>query len=543
MSDSQLKITPKSEHVEDVSATEFGNANLAILHDEALMVAEGEEKMTAFTYLLACAAGLSGLLFGYDTGVISGALVNIGTDLDGRSLTDVEKEWVGASTSCGALFGGLLGGNLADKIGRKWVLAVGDVFFVLGAVLIAASYSLEQIIVGRVVLGFGVGIAAAVTPMYLSELAPTRFRGTLVTIQSLMITGGQVISYGMGAGMTFKGGWRALFAISIIPAAGQAAFIHWLPESPRFDMIQGREDAARKTMRQVYSGISDEALEIKVRALREVVTVTKAFQQRWPMAKRPKLILKTAMYRRPAFVACALMGFQQLCGFNSLMYYSSTIFSYAGFSNPTAVGLIVAGANLSMFLLDRVGKRRLLLWTYPNMIAGLGLAAVAFHLMTQSTGGVLVEGTAYDSRWTTFMLVMMVYFIGSYATALGNIPWHSNELFPLELRGMGASLLTASCWSTNIIISATFLSIMNGIGAAGAFGLYAGICLVGFIFVVFCYPEVSGLSLEEVQTLFVDDFGIKKSQQIRRNHAAARAKETNEWNVGDKHAGSHEEKN
>lgn len=142
-------------------------------------------------------------------------------------------------------------------------------------------------------------------------------------------------------------------------------------------MIQGREEGARKTMRLVYSGISEQALEIKIAALREVVVVTKTFQQRWPLSKRPKLILKTALYRRPAIVACSLMAFQQLCGFNSLMYYSATIFSYAGFSNPTAVGLIVAGANfvftvLSMFLLDRVGKRRLLLWTYPNMIAGLG---------------------------------------------------------------------------------------------------------------------------------------------------------------------------
>ncbi|ORY74262.1 general substrate transporter [Leucosporidium creatinivorum] len=482
-----------------------------------------------FTYFLSCCAALSGFLFGYDTGVISGALVNIGTDIGGQVLTTTEKEWVATATACGALIGGLVGGNLVDTYGRKWILALGDVFFVVGAILIASSYHLVQITLGRVVLGLGVGIAAAVTPLYLAELAPTRLRGNLITIQSLMITGGQIAAYALGAGFeTFRGGWRGLFGISILPALIQAGFIHYLPESPRYDVIRGREDLARQTMRLVYTDISDDIIELKLNSIRETVNLSNTFQERWPVAKRPFIMFKTGAYRRPLIAACGLMAFQQLSGFNSLLYYSATIFQAAGFNNASAVGLIVAGTNfvftcVSMGILDRLGKRRTMLITYPGMILGLALAAVAFHFMTETTGGILVAGSDYPMKWTGLMLGMIVFFIASYATGLGNVPWHTSELFPLEVRGMGSSALTASCWAANILISATFLTLMNSkTGAAGAFGIYAGICLLGMIFVYFCFPEVSNLSLEEIQQLFSEDFGIQKSRVIRREHRAAR---------------------
>lgn len=155
----------------------------------------------------------------------------------------------------------------------------------------------------------------------------------------------------------------------------------------------------------------------------------------------------------------------------------------AGFDNPTATGLIVSGTNffwtiVAMFLLDRVGKRRILLCTYPGMIAGLALAAVAFWKMTESTGHRLVEGAVYPAQWTNMMLGMMVVFISFYATGSGNITWTVSELFPLEMRGLGASILAGGIWAANIVISATFLTMMNAIGPTPTFATYAGICMV-----------------------------------------------------------------
>jgi SP family myo-inositol transporter-like MFS transporter 13 len=208
------------------------------------------------------------------------------------------------------------------------------------------------------------------------------------------------------------------------------------------------------------------------------------------------------------------------------MYYSATIFSYAGFDNPTLTGLIVSGTNLfftivAMFLLDRVGKRRILLLTQPGMILGLALAAVAFSKMTESTGGRLVEGNTYPAQWSNMMLGMMVIFIGFYATGSGNITWTTSELFPLEMRGLGSAILAGGVWAANIVISATFLTLMNRIGPTATFGLYAGICTAGLIFTYFCYPEPSGLSLEEIQVIYKYGFGVGKSREIRAAHKQA----------------------
>ncbi|KAM0747992.1 general substrate transporter [Meredithblackwellia eburnea MCA 4105] len=520
---------PTIDHLEEapVSKNVIGDRTAEKwLADAELQAGEAQEKMTAFAVFLSCVAAVSGFCFGYDTGVISAALVNIRGDL-GHLLSDVEKEWIGSATSVGALIGALSGGVLSDRIGRKWVLAIGDVWFTIGAVVIAASFSVPQIICGRLFLGFGVGIASATAPTLIAELSPARFRGTLVTIQSLAITGGQFISYCFGIPLTGDGGWRWLFVIGIAPALAQGLSIHFLPESPRYDLMRGRDEAARKTLNRIYKGCSPDYIDLKFNVLKGLVDISGRFQEKYTVPQRLKLVFTTGHLRRPAITAMGLGVFQQLCGFNTLMYYSTTIFQYAGFKNPTSISLVVSGANfactvIAFFILDRVGKRRILICGYPGMIAGLVLAAVAFAKMTEITGGKLIEGTEYSHSWSNMMLGMMVLFIASYATGLGNIPWQGIELFPLEVRGIGSSLLAGSVWSANIFVSASFLSIMNGIGASGAFGFYSGICTLGFVFVIFCYPEVTGLSLEEIGVIFQHGFGIKKSQEIRASHRVAK---------------------
>ncbi|WVQ68693.1 uncharacterized protein L199_006902 [Kwoniella botswanensis] len=494
----------------------------AALHDDTLMVGERGEKLTSFVLMLSFVAAVSGFCFGYDTGVISAALVSIKDDF-GHILADQEKEWISTATSCGALVGALSSGSMADKIGRKWVLAVGDVWFTIGAIIICASYSVPQMIVGRAVLGLGVGTAAAIAPLYIAEVAPTRFRGALVTIQSLAITGGQFVSYCIGIPLTGHNGWRVQFGIGIAPALVQAVAIHFMPESPRFDLLRGNREAALATIQRSYRGMSEDYIAVKFAALEEVVGISASFTNQYNIKARLRLLLTEGKYRKPAITALGIGIFQQLCGFNSLMYYAATIFSMAGFDNPTAVGLIVSGTNwfftfVAMFLLDRVGKRRILLSTYPGMIAGLALASVAFWKMTGETGHRLVEGTEYPKQWSNMMLGMMVVFIAFYATGSGNITWTVGEVFPLEMRGIGSSVLAGGVWAANILISATFLTLMNAIGPTPTFALYAGICLAGLIFIYFCYPEPSGLSLEEIQIIYNYGFGVAKSREIRREH-------------------------
>lgn len=178
--------------------------------------------------------------------------------------------------------------------------------------------------------------------------------------------------------------------------------------------------------------MSERYIDLKMHALKDIVDVSARFQKEHSTLQTWKLVVTTGRYRRPAITALGIGIFQQLCGFNTLMYYSATIFSMAGFDNPTATGLIVSGSNLfftivSMLLLDRVGKRRILLSTYPGMIAGLALAAVAFAKMTAHTGGKLITGETYPAQWSNMMLGMMVVFIAFYATGSGNITWVSGN--------------------------------------------------------------------------------------------------------------------
>jgi len=203
------------------------------------------------------------------------------------------------------------------------------------------------------------------------------------------------------------------------------------------------------------------------------------------------------------------------------MYYSATLFKEIGFNQPTAVGLIVSGTNFLFTLfalkyIDIIGRRRILLWSMPGMIFGLVLASVAFHFMTRKTGNVLVDGTNYTRGWSGVVLFSMITFVASYATGLGNVPWQQGELFSLEVRGIGTSLATATNWSVNLLIVATYLSLMAHITPSGAFGFYAALCALSYTFVVFFFPETAGLSLEEVRMVFRDGFGVRESKQLRR---------------------------
>ncbi|KAJ0363551.1 hypothetical protein COL154_002738 [Colletotrichum chrysophilum] len=358
--------SPGVQHIEQDAAV--ADAIKAVEHRDLERIEETQPG--AFVWLCAAATAIGGMLFGYDTGVISGVLVVIGTDLGGKELTHSEKELVTALTAAGALLGAIFAGLTADKLGRKPSIWFASVLFTLGAVIQSAAFSVAQMAVGRLVIGLGVGSAS------------------------------------------------------------------------------------------------------------------------------------------------------MFCGFNTLMYYSSTLFQIVGFSNPIAVGTVVAGTNwiftvLSIFLIDRVGRRRLLLWTMWGMPVCLAIAAIAFHWIPLDLN--TLELKTQEVGWPAILvLVSMIMFVAFYAAGLGCVPWQANEFLPMEVRASGTMMINIFNWGPNIIVSSTFLSMMRGMTPSGTFGFYAGLSFLGWVFVIFCFPEAANMTLEEIRVVFEHGFGVRYAEEWRK---------------------------
>ncbi|OCF57200.1 MFS transporter, SP family, solute carrier family 2 (myo-inositol transporter), member 13 [Kwoniella mangroviensis CBS 10435] len=489
--------------------------------DEGMIQVKGEDRITKFVWTLVFTAAISGLLFGYDTAAISGVLVIIKDDLGGP-LTDWQKEAITSSTTFGALLGGLLAGGLSDYTGRRLVIVLANAVFILGSLIQAAFHSVPLMITGRFIVGLGVGLASCIVPLYIGELAPTKTRGRLVTMNAVVVTLGQVVAYAIGASFqNINNGWRWIVGLGALPAMIQLASIGFLPESPRILLLRSNVHAAHRLLSKIYPSATTHQIDQKVEIMRRAVQQSKEITDRTTFRQRLESLLRIGGNRRALIIGCGLQISQQFCGFNTLMYYSATLFAALGFKNATAVGMVVAFVNflftlVALRIIDPIGRRMTMLLTLPVMIVALILVAFFLHVLTSQTGGVLVEGSGYPLSTSLLVLLSMLVYVAGYATGLGNIPWQQGELFRLEVRGIGTSISTATCWTGNLIIAGTFLSLMNAITPSGAFGLYAFFCTLSWLFCYFLYPETSGLSLEEVSFVFEDDFGVLKSQQIRR---------------------------
>ncbi|WVQ67991.1 uncharacterized protein L199_006197 [Kwoniella botswanensis] len=489
--------------------------------DEGMIQVKGEDRITRFVWILVFTAALSGLLFGYDTAAISGVLVIIKDDLGGP-LTDWQKEAITSSTTFGALLGGLLAGGLSDYTGRRLVIVLANVVFISGSLIQAACHSVTLMITGRFIVGLGVGLASCIVPLYIGELAPTKTRGRLVTMNAVVVTLGQVVAYAIGASFqNINNGWRWIVGLGALPAMIQLASIGFLPESPRILLLRSDVHSAHQILSKIYPLATTHQIDQKVEIMRRAVQQSKEITDRTTFRQRLESLLRIGGNRRALIIGCGLQISQQFCGFNTLMYYSATLFAVLGFKNATAVGMIVAFVNflftlVALRIIDPIGRRVTMLLTLPVMMVALILVAFFLHILTSETGGVLVVGAGYPISTSLLVLFSMLVYVAGYATGLGNIPWQQGELFRLEVRGIGTSISTATCWTGNLIIAGTFLSLMNAITPSGAFGLYAFFCTLSWLFCYFLYPETSGLSLEEVSFVFEDDFGVLKSQRIRR---------------------------
>ncbi|KAE8327717.1 general substrate transporter [Aspergillus sergii] len=477
--------------------------------------------VSMFVWLVAFTASIAGMLFGYDTGIISAVLVYIHDGLDHRMLTSNEKELITSLCSGGAFFGSILAGLTADKLGRKAAIYFGCALFTIGAVLQGAAYTIAQMAVGRVVVGFGVGSAAMVVPLYIAEVAPAKARGRLIGLNNMSITGGQVISYAIGAAFAnVNHGWRYMVGLGALPALILAALMPFCPESPRHLVYNHRQEEARAVLRRIYGHPSDVQLASVLASISAACDEAREINEgatRWNKIKQLHTVPSNL---RALISACGLMVISQLSGFNTLMYYSSTLFALVGFDNPTAVGIVVAGTNfimtwVNMMVIDKMGRRRLLLSTAWGMSVGLIAIAVAFSFIPVDLDTLDLKSNSVSPP-AIVVLVFIIWFVIFYGVSVGNTAWMSTDFFPLEVRAMGTMWITCSSWGSNVIVSSTFLSMMKSMTPSGAFGFYAGICGVGYVLIYFFYPEVSGLSLEEIKEVFKHGFGVRYARNLRK---------------------------
>ncbi|KAL1855769.1 hypothetical protein Daus18300_010944 [Diaporthe australafricana] len=491
-----------------------------------------------FMWLLTFSAGIGGLLFGYDTGVISATLVSIDTSLSNRPLTSLDKSII---TSATALFAGLVSpasSVLADRLGRKRVILLADLLFVLGSALQAVSNSVGAMVVGRAVVGAAVGAASFVVPLYLAELSPAAFRGRVVTMNIFFVTLGQVVAYVVGWGFAEFGspatGWRWMVGLGAAPAALQLTLVAGMPETPRWLVKAGRAGEARDVVRRVAGSGLGAAAEADV-VLKDIEAEVREEEQAQKARRRsPALgpraqwldgwdeLLAVRRNRRALAIACLLQGLQQLCGFNSLMYFSATIFKLLGFDSPTLTSMVVAVTNMlftvvALMVIDKVGRRRILLYSIPFMVLGLLLSAWGFSLMKLSTsafadtpdGAAPPPAPAPNHGAAVVILTSIMLYVAAYAIGLGNVPWMQSELFSLSVRSLGSGAATATCWAANFVVGLSFLPLMDALSPTWTFVLYAAVCVAGNWVVYRVYPETSGLSLEEAAALLErDDWGV-----------------------------------
>lgn len=443
-----------------------------------------------------------------DTASISSALLYLAPALSTpeHAVTTWDKSVITSATSFGALGGGLVAGVCADRWGRRAVIWIADLLFIAGAIWQAAAMGVWSMVAGRVVVGVGVGVGSLVVPLYISELAPASHRGRLVVISVLCITCGQLGAY--AAGLLLGERWRWILGLGAVPAGIQALLMVMMPETPRWQLQRGRRKAAAETLARVY-GTPD---------ITSVLSEIEAGVRTGPaptLRSTLESLLRVPGNRRALTLACFLQFLQQACGFNALMYFSATIFAGIGFRSPTAVAMVVAGTNaagaaFAFHLIDRVGRRRMLLVSLAGMSAGLSLCALGFLALPDlTTSGLPAHPDGLPTLPAAVIVASIIAFVAFYAAGLGAVPWLcQSEFFAMSVRGVGTGAATATNWGWNLVVAATFLGVVEHLGASVAFAAYAAVCAVGWAICWRIYPETGGLPMEEVERVLRDGWGV-----------------------------------
>jgi sugar porter (SP) family MFS transporter len=436
-------------------------------------------------YFLAFVAAIAGFLFGYDEGVIAVARASLEKDLP---MSPLVGGFMTAAVPLGALVAASVAGPITDRFGRRSVLMAAAALFTVGALAVASVDTTTMLVVGRLMLGVAIGMAAVAAPLYIAECAPLESRGAMVSTYQLAITVGILSSYLAGIAVedtAATGVWRIMFVLGVVPGGLFLAGLALLPESPRWLVRKQRPDDARARLVRLRGPAADVDGE-----LAEMVhSVAAELDQ--PVGYRALL----APTVKPALiVGVGLFFLQQLSGINAVIYYAPEIFAHAGFGSTNTqmlatigVGVVnVATTVLAMFLIDRVGRRPLLV---------VGFLGAAVTMLVIAFGVVFPEAV---HSW--LIIAMLLLYIASFAVAIGPLPHLlMSEIFPLRVRGPGMSMASLSNWGFNFVVVFAFPLMLAGPGLAFTFTVFAVICLGGIVFTLTRVPETTGHSLEAIE--------------------------------------------
>ncbi len=439
---------------------------------------------SAFLYvgMVAAIAALGGLLFGYDTGVISGAILYIQRDFPMDAAT---QGFVVSAVTLGALVGAMSAGTLADRIGRRPTNIAAGLIFVLASLVSALAPSVSTLVAGRFLVGCGIGLTSVAAPMYIAEVAPARIRGTLVSGFQLAVTLGILGAYLIDEALAAAGGWRWMLGMAMAPGLLLVVGMLPMPESPRWLVESARDADARAVLTQVRGGadVTSELAEIRSDLAREGA------------GSWGDLLGHEA--RGPLVVGIGLAVFQQVTGINAVIYYAPQIFQSAGFESDTValaatvgIGVInVLATFIAIWLVDRAGRKPLLVAGVLGMVVALAVLGLAFRDAAAGTAGELGDIT----------VVCLALYIVFFAFSLGPIVWLMiSEIFPYRIRAQAIAVSTAANWGANFLVSMSFPLLRADLGSAATFFLYAALGVATLAFVVLRVPETKGKTLEEI---------------------------------------------
>ena len=436
------------------------------------------KKAAWYVLSVSLVAAIGGLIFGFDTAIVAGATRYMKEQF---SLNSLQEGWAVAVVLIGCMFGAGLAGPISDRIGRRRLMLVSAVLFLVSAVGCALPRTITVFVVFRFVGGLGIGSAAVLSPLYIAEIAPARVRGALVSVNQLAIVTGILLAYFVnwvfaGAG---PANWRWMYGMGAVPSVVFFLLLLGVPESPRWLVKNGREEEARTVLTRADSA---EAAAAGIRDIRDTLALEEgSFRE----------IFRPA-FRRPLLIAVVLAVFQQITGINAILYYAPRIFEGAGFERMSAIGqsTIVGLVNMlftvvAIVLADKVGRRPLLLVATAGMGVSLVLLGAAFKFPVLPASA---------------LLLIILLYIAFFASAMGPLVWVvMAEIFPIKVRGAAMGLATHILWLADFAVTLTFPVISDRFHPATAFWLYAGMCALDLVFMWLYLPETKGKSLEEIE--------------------------------------------
>ena len=468
------------------------------------MTEKSTERNTLYIIVISCVATIGGFLFGFDSGVINGTVDGLQTAFDSDS---VGTGFNVASMLLGCAVGAFFAGRLADRYGRRGIMRVAAVLFIVSAWGSGVAAGSAEFVFYRVLGGLAVGAASVLAPAYISEVAPAHYRGALATVQQVAIISGLFAAFisnyllaGAAGGSMAEfwfgfEAWRWMFWIEIIPASIFLVALFIIPESPRFLVLTRRTEEARSVLTKL-SG--EDAANAKV----EQIDASLAADHHKPRM-RDLIDPATNRVRKLVWTGIGLATFQQLVGINVVFYYGAVLWQSVGFSENDALlinvisgGLSIGAVIVALLLIDRIGRKPLLLVGSAGMAVTLGILVVAFVNATTAADGSLSLDGAYGPMALIAANLYVVFFNGSW----GPVMWVMlGEMFPNQIRGTGLAVSGLAQWGSNFGITLTFPVLLGSIGLGGAYGFYSACAVLSILFVARMVHETRGIELENMQ--------------------------------------------